>query len=101
MAEPVFSIMVGVKLSVFIILLIYSILIKLIAKGKNIIGINLFALALIIIALVEFFEVTAELGESGKAVNIFNFISDIFTLVAGLGLLGFILHVNKNIKDYI
>ncbi len=100
MAEAVVVIASAVKLGVFVALLIYSFLINAVSRHKSY-GISIFTIAFVVAVAAEFFQVVGgsgvmEVGFESKTDLILNAL----TLIGGLGLIIFLSHVNKNIKDY-
>ena len=99
MAETMIAVVVGFKLGVYIALLVYSFLIDTTSKKKGAYGISIFALALIGVASIEFFNVVSG-GSIGEKEGYFQIVVDALNTVAGLGLLSFLNHISKNLKDY-
>lgn len=96
----------GLKIAVFLLVLVYAFLVDIPFKRKSIHWINLTAIALILIAIMEFLHAMSDIGMDHSFIpyldseaNLNAFI-DIMSIVAGIGLLMFLLDIKKNIAAY-
>ena len=96
MAEIINGVVIGIELAVFFVILIYVILIDATSKSKISNSINLFASALIVASGIKFFTTLFDF----KSVLLTEVIIGFLFLTAGIGLILFLSHINKNIQDY-
>lgn len=100
----------GLKLAVFLIVLVYAYLADIALKNKSGIHfLNVVAVAFMIMAIGEFLHVMSldevETGEVAVWPWIMSFenlemFMEILSTIAGVGLLLYFLHLNNNVKDY-
>jgi len=100
----VFAVVAGVKLAVFLAVLVLAFLIDIVdSKHKNIHGLNIMAIAFVLIAITEFAHIMAHaegiMPWIGSHVNL-NLITHPLLLIAGLGIIWYLWGINKNIEDY-
>lgn len=105
MAEEIYAILAGLKLAVFLSVLVMAFLVDIAEKGnKRIHGLNFMAICLMFVAIFEFVNIMGIIYP-----GLFGWISDheslhLFTkpflLLAGLGLIWYLNGIRKNIKNY-
>ena len=96
MADAFSGLIIGTELAVFFVVLIYVILIDATSGSKIPRSINIFAGALILGAGLKFFTSLLEI-KSFLATEVF---TGALSLIAGLGLIAFLSHVDKNAESY-
>lgn len=104
--SDVYVVVLGLKVALSLALVVLAFALDVIAKKgeKHIHGLNLMSVALLIMALFEFFEDMASIYPGMPSwlghdlVNSWIKLSTLF--VAGAGIIWYLLGINKNIKDY-
>ena len=96
MTEIISGVVIGIELAVFFVILIYVILIDTTSKSKLSSSINLFAGAFVLASGIKFFATLLEI----ESIFVTEILTGLLSLIAGLGLILFLSHINKNIKDY-
>lgn len=98
---------VALQLAVFLIIMVYCFLADISFKTKNIHWLNLMSIAFIIVAIAGFLHVFSYLFPNEIVIwplvlphENFHLLSDIGFLVAGIGILLFLVGINRNIKEY-
>lgn len=107
MEEVMMGVLTGIKLSIFLLVWIYSSLTYSLLQKKGLYWLNIVSIAFILMTIVEFITLflrdfdfgpglllwTIQLGQS----NVFNY--TLFTII-GFGLIMFLQHLDKNLKEY-
>jgi hypothetical protein len=104
--SEVYIVLLGLKIALSLALVVLAFTLDLIAKKgeKQIHGLNIMALALLVMAVFEFLEDIAAIYTgfpswlTHDAVNSWVKLSSLF--VAGIGILWYLSGIKKNIKDY-
>lgn len=96
MVDAINGVVIGTKLAVFFVILIYVILINATSRSNIHYSINIFAGALILVSAIKFFTVFLEI----EPIFATQLLTSLLSLIAGLGLISFLSYINKNIKDY-
>lgn len=105
MAEEIYAILAGLKLAIFLSVLIMAFLVDIIEKGnKRVHGINFMAACLMLVAIFEFANIMSTfypgfLGWFGEHENL-HLVTKPFLLLSGIGLIWYLNGIRKNLKDY-
>lgn len=105
--SDIYIVLLGLKVALSLALVVLAFTLDVIAKKgeKHIHGLNIMAVALLVMALFEFFEDIASIYSgfpswlNHDAVNSWVKMSTLF--VAGMGIIWYLSGIKKNIKDYI
>lgn len=95
------SLWIGIKLAIFLAVLILSVLLMIIDNKPYIMGLSILAFTFIVIAIIEFVFVTPvfqSLPITGDK-NL-KLITNLLYIVGGLGMIWYLSGINSNIKDY-
>lgn len=105
MAEEIYAILSGLKLAVFLAVLVMAFLVDIVEKGnKKVHGINFMAICLMFVAIFEFANTMSTIypgfmGWLGEHENL-HLLTKPFLLLSGLGLIWYLNGIRKNLKDY-
>jgi len=101
----VFALTAGLKIAIFLAVLVLAFLAdKVVKDKKNVHGLNVMALAFILIAFSEFLHIMSHIHEGFMPWMMshgnLHLITHPLFIIAGVGIIWYLWGINKNIEDY-